>query len=397
MISNTFGEPRAQSTSGNPPWLKARPLSDIRELTEPSLADTSARKPTRENSRNASLSRKCSVASTRRPSFDNRFGENRDPEKKDVEIRGFEGIGSGTRGRAFNRTPSPPSPGDNSYSSIYSIPRGSIPPRSSSRARARSASHSRQPAPAPPPLPLTQRAPVLPLTIPPVPPRGSGNTVPRRGKSVSPLRQVAARLDPVSNDTNRRIPSRTFIRDPLSSEILEFPTHRHPRVDLGLELSAGIFVGGGSIEGTVQINVDDADRVRHRRALAIARISIDLLGLEEMAGSKRSVFLNLATELVDPDNPPPYNMVESQNQISLDDPFWHLIPSFTNLPFIMSLPLDVGPPPFQSKTARIRYVLCISLLIRDQGKQYIVRRSEDISVLSVYDRKTESCFRAYIH
>jgi len=85
-------------------------------------------------------------------------------------------------------------------------------------------------------------------------------------------------------------------------------------------------------------------------------------------------------------------MVESQDQTSLDDPFWHLVPSVTDFPFILSLPLDVGPPPFQSKGARLRYVLCIALLIRDQGKQYIVRTSEDISVLSVYDRRSDIIF-----
>lgn len=106
-----------------------------------------------------------------------------------------------------------------------------------------------------------------------------------------------------------------------------------------------------------------------------------------MSGNRRSVFLNLATELIDEDNLPPHNMVDSQEQIGHDDPFWHLMPSITNLPFVMSLPLNVGPPPFQSKHARIRYVLCVSLLIRDQGKQYIVRASEDIEVLSVYDRE----------
>jgi len=48
---------------------------------------------------------------------------------------------------------------------------------------------------------------------------------------------------------------------------------------------------------------------------------VDLIGLEEMTGSKKSVFLNLAIELIGLENPPPYNMVESQDQISLDDPF----------------------------------------------------------------------------
>lgn len=184
---------------------------------------------------------------------------------------------------------------------------------------------------------------------------------------------------------HRHIPSRTFIREPLSKEILEFPSYRHPRIDLGLDLSAGIFVGGGSIEGTVQINIDDAERIRHRRTLDIARISIDLLGLEEMSGNRRCVFLNLASELIDEKNPPPQNMVDKQEPIGSDDLYWHLMPSVTNLAFNLSLPLNIGPPPFQSKNARIRYVLCVSLLIRDHGKQYIVRTSEDVTVLSVYD------------
>lgn len=199
------------------------------------------------------------------------------------------------------------------------------------------------------------------------------------------MRHVAARLDPITHDTNRRIPSRTFVREPLSKELLEFPLHRHPRIELGLDLSAGIFVGGSSIEGTVQIQVDDAERIRHRRTLDIARISIDLLRLEEMSGNRRSVFLNLATELIDENNPPPANMVDIQEPTSSQEGFWHLMPSVTNLAFNLSLPLNVGPPPFQSRNAKIRYVLIVSLLIRDQGKQYIVRTSEDVTVLSVYD------------
>ncbi|KAK3197495.1 hypothetical protein GRF29_216g417486 [Pseudopithomyces chartarum] len=323
-------------------------------------------------------------AASRRPSLDSRLAENREPDRKtSIDSNALR---SARRGRPPQKTGdhSTPSPADISISSIYSIPPGSIPPRSSSRTRARSASQSRLPIPISSlihpraPLSSLNNAPIIPLP----PPRGAGNTIPRRGQSQSPLRNLAA---PVAHDTHRRPPSRTFIREPLSAELLEYPSHRHPRVHLGLDLSASLFVGGGSVEGVVQINVDDAERIRHRKTLAIARISIDLLGLEEMSGSKRSVFLNLATELIDEENPPPQNMVDNQEQIGRDDPFWHLMPSITNLPFSMSLPLNVGPPPFQSRIARIRYVLCVSLLIRDQGKQYIVRVSEDVTVLSVYD------------
>nr|GFD18299.1 hypothetical protein [Tanacetum cinerariifolium] len=100
----------------------------------------------------------------------------------------------------------------------------------------------------------------------------------------------------------------------------------------------------------------------------------------------------LATELIDEDHPPPSHMVYDQKPVSSHDLFWHLMPSFTNLAFSLSLPLNVGPPPFHSKNARIRYTLCVSLLIRDHGKQYIVRSSDDVTVLSVYDRKSSVGF-----
>ncbi|KAL5449068.1 hypothetical protein PMIN05_001521 [Paraphaeosphaeria minitans] len=392
MVGGSSGESKGHS-SNITSWARTRPLSDIRELTEPSLADTiprrllSGKRLPRSASRNE-LTQKPSIAS-RRPSLDTRLAENREPDRKtSIDSNGVRSAHRGRSSRTAGEASRTPSPADVSISSIYSIPPGSIPPRSSSRTRARSASKNRIPLPSSSLIP--QRVPVLSLnnvpTIPPPPPppppHGVGNTIPRHGHSQSPLRNLAA---PIAHDTCRRPPSRTFIREPLSAELLEYPSHRHPRIHLGLDLSASLFVGGGSIDGTVQINVDDADRTRHKKTLAIARISIDLLGLEEMSGNRRSVFLNLATELIDEDNPPPQNMVDSQEQIGRDDPFWHLMPSITNLPFSMSLPLNVGPPPFQSKIARIRYVLCVSLLIRDQGKQYIVRVSDDVSVLSVYD------------
>lgn len=133
------------------------------------------------------------------------------------------------------------------------------------------------------------------------------------------------------------------------------------------------------------MTVEDIERVRHRRELAVGRISLDLLGVEELSGSKRAVFLNLACELIDSNNPPPHNMVDSLKQLSPIDPFWALAPSVSTLPFVLSLPLDVGPPPFNTKHARIRYVLAATMLIRDQGKQYLVRASQEVAVISVYD------------
>lgn len=224
--------------AGLPPWAtKTRPLSDIRELTEPSLVEVAPRKLPPENTAcKPSLSRSRSVASNRRPSVDSHLADNRGPAQKDTENRI-----SDSRGQ-HSATPSPPSPANNTYSSIYSIPRSNVPRCSSSQPGARSASRLRVPPPVPPPPPPLASIPTP--TIPPPPPHGSGNTIPRRGQSLSPLWQVAARLDPATSDRSRRIPSRTFIKEPLTGDILEFPTHRHLRVDLELELAARLFVGG---------------------------------------------------------------------------------------------------------------------------------------------------------
>jgi hypothetical protein len=387
MVGNALENPISQSLHA-PPWAKTRPLSDIRELTEPSLAETIPRRLLSDNlprsSSRTEVSRKTSAVSKRRPGIDTCHGENREPERKNsIESNS---IGFVHRERS-SRTPSPPSPADNnSISSIYSIPPKNVPPRSSSRTRARSTSRPRNPQ-IPPPLPSQQALPLASKKALPLPPRSSReNDCPLPQSSA---RYIAAHPDTIFADSNQHIYSKTFARQPLSKDMLEFPTHRHPRIELGLDLSAGIFVGGGSIEGTVQIHVDDAERIRHRRTLDIARISIDLLGIEEMTGNRRSIFLNLATELIDQDNPPPTNMVMSRDPIGCNDLFWHLMPSSTNLAFSLTLPLNVGPPPFQSRNARIRYALSVSLLIRDHGKQYIVRTSEDVTVLSVYDRRLQ--------
>ena len=200
------------------------------------------------------------------------------------------------------------------------------------------------------------------------------------------MKAAIERSNPGYLDTYK-IPSRTYNRTDQGPnlDIIEFPCHRHPRVSAELQIAAGLFVGGSSIEGYVRVTIEDIERIRHKRELAIARISIDLLGVEELSSSKRSVFLNLATELLDSDNPPPHNMVDSLKQMSPIDPFWALAPSISTLQFVLSLPLDVGPPPFSTKHARIRYVLGVTMLIRDQGKQYLVRSSQDVSVISVYD------------
>jgi hypothetical protein len=368
MESSTDGENRAPppwSTVANPPWsTSTRPLSDIRELTEPSLAELTSRnregggrRPSfgRQGSicRNDSIGRKGSIS--RKNSLRESIKHTRQGSNQVAELDVNHPL---------------PSSEQTDASSAYSLPLDNVPPRTSSRIGKR-------------PQRTTSIAREKQPSLPAAPPRGLGYTIPNRGRSRSPVKDV-----PEDEDLMHRLPSRTFVRTSEPNvDVLDFPKHQHPRVTVELHSAARLFVGGGSVEGHIRVVIDDLERIRYRRQLAISRISIDLIGVEEMSSSRRNIFLNLATELIDSDNPPPHNMVESLKQISPIDPFWLLAPSVSHLPFLISLPLDVGPPPFHSKAARIRYVLCSTALIRDQGRQYLVRSSQEVCVLPVYDRE----------
>lgn len=337
----------------------ARPLSDIRELTEPSLLDAMVRKPAERRNR-SNASRQSSLK--RGPSL-RRAGSVRIVEPT---------VDSHQKYEADDSEPEEDSPTSiRDTSSLYSIPYSSIPRRVSSQSRDVSKTmHS-----------TTMRVSPTPMQ------KARDNIIPNRGQSRSPVKQAGVRLDPVSSQSSRRVPSRTFIRNPQQRDILEFPTYRHPRIGIDLQVAAPLFVGGGSIEGYIRIVIDDAEKIRQKKNLTIGRLAVDLVGVEETANNRKSIFLSLGTELIDVDHPPPKNMLDPENRHPDSDSFWTLMPSFTSLPFMISLPLDTGPPPFHSKNAHIRFILCTTLFIKDSGRLFPVRCSQEVVVLSTYDRK----------
>lgn len=348
-----------------------RPLSDIREITEPSLVDMvnyakqqsehASRQHHRKTSRTNSVKRAGSIS---------RYGSIRvvEPTSKNAHQRARSIDNSSS---SYSTSPE--------ASSCYIIPQSSVPRRSSSQVRAPGtiATHSRKPS-------------LRSMAAEAVPGVGTAAPsfrliVPNHGPSRSPVKDASRRLDPVSSDGARKMPSKTFVRSPAPMDLLEFPVYRHPRVKLELHTSAPLFVGGGSVEGHVKVTIDDNERMRHRRSLGIAAIAIDLVGFEEVAEHRRGIFLALATELLDASHPPPITMIEPNNPPLHGERFWILKPSISALSFMLSLPLDTGPPPFQSKQASIRFLLCITATIRDAGKHYRVRTSHDICVVPTYD------------
>ena len=276
-----------------------------------------------------------------------------------------------------------PKPGDNATSSSYSttpeqpsfftIPQSSVPRRSSS------ANHARN----------TSKGHARSASVRAVPPSAAPSyvaiTVPNRGQSRSPVKETRLRLDPITADAARRVPSQTQMRSLCNSDVLESPTYKHPRVKVEMQLSAPLFVGGGTLEGSVKVVVDDNERIKQRASLGIASITVDLLGYEEVSSGRKAIFLALGTELLDANHPPPANMVIPGHPLTPGDNLWTLSPSVSTLPFMLSLPLLTGPPPFQSKQGSIRFLICATAVIRDAGKFYRVRSSQGVHVLPTFD------------
>ncbi|KAK4548568.1 hypothetical protein LTR36_009478 [Oleoguttula mirabilis] len=368
------GLPQADAPAITVSASGTRPLSDIRELTEPSLIDAIAQRSSeylrhrRSTSRANSVRRNLSIRRDGSVRRDGPLGRNISFKARPTGTHNLHSapqLYDNISSSSYSSTPEAPS--------VFTIPQSSVPRRSSSFTRVRSPSrgHARKPS------------------IRTIPQSGAatqgGQAVPNRGQGQSPVKHIGLRLDPVTSSAARRVPSRTCIRSPHPSDILEYPTHKHPRVKLELHATAPVFVGGGSVEGFVRVTVDDNERLKQRRSLGIAALSVDLIGYEDINYGRRASFLALGTELLDANHLPPPKMAEPVNPLMPADNFWTLSPSTSALPFMISLPLDTGPPPFQSKVASIRFLLCTTAVIRDAGKLYRVRTSQEVQVLPTYD------------
>ena len=170
--------------------------------------------------------------------------------------------------------------------------------------------------------------------------------------------------------------------------MVEVPEVSHARVSIDTRITAPLFMGGGTVEGQIHLKIDGGNvtsRRKSRPTISIGRIAVDVLGVET-AQSRQHIFRNLAVELIDENHPPPSTIVvASQKRF---DAFWEVVPSVSVLPFQVNLPINTGPPPYKSKNACIRYVLCATVVFQIAQKVQYVRKSHEIAVLTVHDRKS---------
>jgi hypothetical protein len=170
-------------------------------------------------------------------------------------------------------------------------------------------------------------------------------------------------------------------------ELLDKPSIKHERVEMGVHLPSPLFVGGGTVEGNLSLTVDDAILVTRKKMkpISISRLSVDIIGIEEVNDGRRWAFLALGTELFDEHHPPPSALIDGRTPKYRSELGWTLKPGAATIPFCINLPLNLGPPPYSSKQASIRYVLCPTAYLGVGGKRVVVRHSSNIQMLTVYD------------
>lgn len=119
------------------------------------------------------------------------------------------------------------------------------------------------------------------------PPDSTGKLIPDRGRAESPVKRSMAN-DSISSDLLRQSPSKTFVRPSPPLVLLQNGSIQSKRVDLSIDLKAPVFVGGGTIEGKVNIDIDPNhhDRTK-KKELFVSKLSIDVLGLELMGDGRK--------------------------------------------------------------------------------------------------------------
>lgn len=179
-----------------------------------------------------------------------------------------------------------------------------------------------------------------------------------RGKSVSPIRRP----------TVKGHGSRTYIPAVLPTAILDLQKLTHPRLTLDVRLSAPLFMGGATVEGDVRILIDRGFSNRRRSSLPslkLQRVSVSVVGIEYVKG-RQELFRALTTNVVRISDPP--------------------IAADVTKSFSLDLPVLMGPPPYKSRKAGIKYVVSCLAEAQIAGKAHFVRQSKDITVLTAHDR-----------
>ena len=193
----------------------------------------------------------------------------------------------------------------------------------------------------------------------------------------------------VSVDPSSSRYSSQFVPSQKPHDVVEIPQIRHARVSLETKSRSPLYTGGATLEGEIEVTVDGgrfAKRHKDLPPLSMGRITVDLVGVETWNG-KHNIFHSLAVDAVNENRPPPGPVLASAKPVN---GFWAVAPSLVHVPFQFVLPIRAGPPPYLSKHASIRYILCATAVFKTLSREFSVRDSCDIAILTVHNRKSIS-------
>lgn len=339
-----------------------RPLSDIRELTEPSVADAATHTKShhvQHIARPIPVARKSSLKQSR--------SSEKQQQLNTVRIVGSQPATAYPM-RLIDHGRSP-----NDYLTTEPSSTYSLSPMQGMDHLTRGESSNTPYTPRAAPQAMSSEGPLRPV---------HEARLSERGEHPRHLKSRATQRD------ERDLVFQTHDNSSSATEVVDRPSCRHPRIVACFQTLAPLFVGGSSLEGYLQVIIDGAYRARQRPDLELSTISVDLVGVEELASHRRrAVFLSLGQDLVTARSPPPETMIKSDSRTKSDLQSWVLRPSRSLLPLRMTLPLDIGPVPFKSKHARIRYQLSATLNVVENKTAYTVRCSQDVYLVPTYDRK----------
>ncbi|KAL9063004.1 MAG: hypothetical protein Q9157_008480, partial [Trypethelium eluteriae] len=304
-----------------------RPLSDIRETTEPSLCDLA-------RSQSDGQSKRQSNTEIRR--HGSHGAASRHSPKETLHRTTSQNSRQQTPQELLGAVPPRTSPNHKVHNqgdaeSIFGIPTDNVPKRASSRdssKKKKGDSRSRRPG--------TRRVPTL---------LERSLTEPKRVDFRERHEEVLKRAGSLNSGSRL---CKTTISPPSFTveDLLDFPNYKHPRIKLDLLVGAPLFVGGGNVEGSVRVMPIDTERRRTQIAM-LESVSVDLVGVEELSGARRSVFLSLSTELEHPGqhSNTPLKRPESPTPLSLTS---------YSMPFSITLPLDAAASTSEKSAGQAR-------------------------------------------
>lgn len=113
-----------------------------------------------------------------------------------------------------------------------------------------------------------------------------GLLVPSRGRAESPVKRSIDKGHVCSDDFRSSL-SKTFIRTIPPLKSLEQKSVAHSRVNMTINLPSPLYVGGGTIEGSLSISIEQPEHKMKEKPLYISKLSIDIMGLEEVSDGRK--------------------------------------------------------------------------------------------------------------